>query len=79
VHDLRGALTSDYVQAEERIWSYAHPTRPELRMVPPAFRLPGEEMPRRAAAACGADTDDVLREIGYSDARIAGLREKGVL
>ncbi|HEY1935409.1 MAG TPA: CoA transferase [Acetobacteraceae bacterium] len=79
VHDLRGALTSDYVRDEDRVWSYTHPTRPDFRMVPPAFRLPGDDMPRRAAVACGADTDDVLREIGYSNERIAGLRKIGVV
>ena len=79
VHDLRAALTSDYVRDEDRVWPYPHPERPEFRMVPPAFRLPGEEMPRRAGAACGADTGDVLREIGYSEERIALLRRAGVI
>ena len=79
VHDLRGALTSDYVRDEDRVWHYEHPTRPDFRMVPPAFRLPGDDMPRRAAVACGADTDDVLCELGYSEERIAMLRKQGVL
>jgi succinate--hydroxymethylglutarate CoA-transferase len=79
VHDLRSALMSDYVRDEEKVWAYPHPQRSDFRMVPPAFRLPGDDMPRRAAAACGADTDDVLREIGYSHERIARLRRDGVL
>ena len=79
VHDIRRALTSDYVRDEDRVWSYPHPERPDLRMVPPAFRLPGEAMPRRPAASCGADTYAVLRDIGYSDDRIATLRRTGVI
>lgn len=79
VHDLRGALTSDFVRDEDRVWRYEHPTRADFRMVPPAFRLPGDDMPRAAAVACGADTDDVLHGIGYSDERIAELRKSGAI
>src|SRR6202043_3440452 len=45
-HAVERALTSDYVPGEDRVWSYAHP-RGEIRMVPPAFRFPGENMPRQ--------------------------------
>jgi crotonobetainyl-CoA:carnitine CoA-transferase CaiB-like acyl-CoA transferase len=79
VHDLRRALTSEFVREEDRVWTYPHPEREDFRMVPPAFRFPGEDMPRRTGNAYGADTDVVLREIGYSDERIAGLRASGVL
>lgn len=79
VHDLRSALSSVYVRDEDRVWRYEHPRRPDFRMAPPAFRLPGDEMRRAAAPACGADTDDVLRGLGYSDERIAGLRQSGVV
>lgn len=48
-------------------------------MVPPAFRLPGEPVPRRAAPALGADTDTVLNELGYSKQRIAALRRGGTI
>ncbi len=79
VHDVERALTSAFVRQEDRVWSYPHPSRPDFRMVPPAFRFPGEDMPRAPAAALGADTDAVLREIGYADDRIAALRAEGVI
>ena len=78
VHDIAHALNSDFVAQEDRVWSYEHPAG-ELRMVAPAFRIPGEEMPRRAAPALGADTDAVLREIGYGAERIVALRASGVI
>jgi crotonobetainyl-CoA:carnitine CoA-transferase CaiB-like acyl-CoA transferase len=79
VHDIERALTSTFVTGEDRVWSYAHPERPDFRMVAPAFRLPGAAMPRQPAPALGADTDAVLGEIGYSAERIATLREAGVV
>jgi crotonobetainyl-CoA:carnitine CoA-transferase CaiB-like acyl-CoA transferase len=79
VHNLQSALSSDYVCDEDRVWRYEHPERPDFRMVPPAFRLPGEKTPRAAAPACGADTNDVLRRIGCSDEHIAALRQNGVV
>jgi crotonobetainyl-CoA:carnitine CoA-transferase CaiB-like acyl-CoA transferase len=78
VHDIGQALTSDFVTGEDRVWSYHHPGG-DFRMVPPAFRFPGEVMPRAAAPAFGADTDAVLREIGYSADRVAALRDAGVI
>jgi crotonobetainyl-CoA:carnitine CoA-transferase CaiB-like acyl-CoA transferase len=78
VHDIARALGSEFVTREDRVWSYEHPAG-DLRMVAPAFRIPGEDMPRRAAPALGADTDAVLREIGYGAERIVALRESGVI
>jgi succinate---hydroxymethylglutarate CoA-transferase len=79
VHDLAHALTSSFVTAEDRVWTYDHPTRPGFRMVPPAFRLPGDAMPRAAAPALGADTEAVLGDLGYDAERIAALRRAGVV
>jgi crotonobetainyl-CoA:carnitine CoA-transferase CaiB-like acyl-CoA transferase len=78
VHDIARALGSEFVTREDRVWGYDHPAG-EVRMVAPAFRIPGEDMPRRAAPALGADTDAVLQEIGYGAERIVALREKGVI
>ena len=50
-----------------------------FRMVAPAFRFPGEAMPRQGAPALGADTDAVLEELGYDADRIATLRAAGVI
>jgi succinate---hydroxymethylglutarate CoA-transferase len=79
VHDVAGALTSAFVTGEGRVWSYEHPRYPGFRMVPPAFRVPGETVPRRTAPALGGDTDTVLSELGYSKQRIADLRRGGII
>ncbi len=79
VHDLQAALTSDFVTSEDRVWTYPHPHRPDFRMAAPAFRLPGEDMPKLAAPGFGADTDAVLTELGYTQERIADLRACGAI
>jgi crotonobetainyl-CoA:carnitine CoA-transferase CaiB-like acyl-CoA transferase len=78
VHDVAQALGSEFVREEDRVWSYAH-AMGDFRMVPPAFRFPGETMPRRGAPALGADTDAVLTELGYDAGKIAALRKDGVI
>ncbi len=78
VHDVAQALSSDFVQREDRVWSFDH-AEGEFRMVPPAFRFPGEAMPRLGAPPLGADTDKVLAELGYDADRIARLRANGVI
>jgi succinate--hydroxymethylglutarate CoA-transferase len=78
VHDVAQALGSEFVAREDRVWCYAHP-RGDFYMVPPAFRFPGEAIPKDAAPAFGADTDVVLGELGYDPERIATLRAAGVI
>lgn len=79
VHDLAGALTSGFVHDEDRVWAYDLGGRPGFRMVPPAFRMPGDEIPRRGAPVLGADTERVLMELGYGAGRIAALRDIGII
>jgi succinate--hydroxymethylglutarate CoA-transferase len=74
VYDVAQALRSEFVTREERVWSYDG-----FRMVAPAFRLPGEAMPRERAPELGADTDALLQEIGYDAAKIAHLRKVGAI
>ena len=42
-------------------------------------RSSGAEPLNKPAPALGADTDDVLSDIGYDTARLAALRSKGVI
>ena len=49
------------------------------RMVAAPIRVPGAELPARAAPAMGEHTDAELRAAGYTDERIAALRAAGVI
>jgi len=79
VLDVQQAL--DHPLAAERgaVQDFAYPDGRKARLIANPIRSPGEEWPRRAAPALGADTDALLAEIGYDAARIARLRAEGVV
>jgi succinate---hydroxymethylglutarate CoA-transferase len=78
VHDLKGALENPFVAEMARVSTVEHPSGP-IRLLAPAVRCPGEELPCRSAPAMGADTDAVLGEAGFSSAEIADLRKAGAI
>jgi crotonobetainyl-CoA:carnitine CoA-transferase CaiB-like acyl-CoA transferase len=67
-----------HVAALEIVQEYDHPAAGRLRQARAAARFSATPpMIRRAAPALGQDTDDILRELGYSAEQIAGLRAEG--
>lgn len=51
-----------------------------MRLIAPAIKMPGVEIPRRSAPALGADTESILRDcLGKTDADIAALRNAGAI
>ncbi len=78
VNDIRAALDNPFVAEGSRVRDYRRAGLPPMRMVAPPIRS-GDEPPLRAAPALGADTDAMLRECGFSEAEIAGLRETGTI
>jgi crotonobetainyl-CoA:carnitine CoA-transferase CaiB-like acyl-CoA transferase len=53
--------------------------KPAPVAIPPIFFSRTETVPRRHAPILGADTETILREIGYDSADIRQLRERGVI
>jgi crotonobetainyl-CoA:carnitine CoA-transferase CaiB-like acyl-CoA transferase len=79
VNDVRTALENPFVTGEGRLLSVNHPLRGPVRFVDSPVKCPGEPHPDRPAPALGADSEAILRELGYDEARIADLREAGVI
>ncbi len=74
VHDVGQALENPFVAERDGVVDFAYPDGRKARLIANPIRLSDAELPRRAAPALGADTDALLRELGYSAERIAALR-----
>lgn len=76
VYDIAGALQNPFVTEGGRIGDFASDGG-NVRMLKGPVTIPGTEAPARAAPALGADTDQVLSELGYSAAEIDAFRDDG--
>jgi crotonobetainyl-CoA:carnitine CoA-transferase CaiB-like acyl-CoA transferase len=79
IYDLAQALENPFVTEHGRLQTLPHRQRGSYRMVASPVRCAGEEPPARPAPALGEHTDEVLRGIGYDDARIRELRDSKVI
>ena len=63
------------------VTTWNHPVNPELHLVASPIRLSATPVRTdRPPPLLGEQTDEVLRTLlGYSEARIAALREEGVI
>lgn len=76
VHDLTEALNNPYLAEVQMIAPVPHPRRPDFRMLANPIKVDGRRLPARSAPQLGADTDNVLSDLGCSDEEIAGLRAR---
>ena len=79
INDLGAALDNPFVTAGGRIQTLELEGHGPYRMVAAPVRPAGTECPARPAPALGADTDEILRGVGYDGARIRGLRDAKVV
>ena len=79
VYELGDALDNPWLQTIGMRDEVAHPDREKLQILANPIKLDGERMPNRAAPLLGADSDDILGEMGLSESEIADLRDKGVV
>jgi crotonobetainyl-CoA:carnitine CoA-transferase CaiB-like acyl-CoA transferase len=79
IHDLAEALDSPFVTDGGCLQTLEHAQAGPYRMVAPPVRCAGEAAPARPAPALGADTDDILRGLGYDASRIRALRQAKVI
>ena len=80
VMDFAEVFADPQIAAREMVLSVEHPGHGAVRM--PGFPLKFAQAPcrvRRPAPGLGADTDEVLREVGVGDAELAALRARGVI
>jgi crotonobetainyl-CoA:carnitine CoA-transferase CaiB-like acyl-CoA transferase len=78
LHDIKGALDNPFVEEQQRIQNVEIEGHGEARLIATPIRT-GDPAPARAAPTLGQHTDELLRDIGYDDARLARLRDEGVI
>ena len=80
VLDIKEALDNPFVAEREGVRTFeGSPHGAPLRMVASPIRIPGEELPARAAPGLGADTEDILSGIGLTAEQVAELRRRGIV
>ncbi|MBT3330381.1 MAG: CoA transferase, partial [Rhodospirillaceae bacterium] len=73
VNDIAQALDNPYFRDRGGVQTVAHPDRPDLKLLNNPIRM-GEPIPARPAPKLGADSEDILSELGYSLDEITKLR-----
>ncbi|MBT6139863.1 MAG: CoA transferase [Rhodospirillaceae bacterium] len=81
INDIGQAMENPFALERGGIQEYPNPAEPgeTFRMAAPPIRTEGVAAPARPAPGLGADTEDILSNLGYDQTRIAGLRDKGVI
>ncbi|MFN5190062.1 MAG: CaiB/BaiF CoA transferase family protein [Burkholderiales bacterium] len=80
IYDMAKGLDNPYVAQVGMIQTLNHPANPGLRRLANPIKVDGQRLPAAPAKALGADTESLMREIGYSDGELATLRaNKAVL
>ncbi len=78
INDIAQALENPFVTENDRLQTLEHPTRGPYRLVSPPVRME-DPAPARPAPRLGEHTEEILKGIGYEDARIASLRDRRIV
>ncbi len=78
VYGIADALENPFLLDRGGVVTTVHPNRPDLKNLQSPVRMT-DPIPNQPGPCLGADTDDILRELGYDDAAIQNLRRTGVI
>ena len=78
VYGIADALENPFLLDRGGVVTTVHPNRPGLKNLQSPVRMT-DPIPNQPGPCLGADTDDILRELGYDDAAIQNLRRTGVI
>ena len=80
IRDIAEVFEDPQVEARDMLQRVSHPTAGEMQLPGCPMKFRGHDTAaRRHPPLVGEQTEEVLSELGYDEARIDGLREDGVL
>jgi len=79
VNDLQEALDNDFMGQGERILPIQLEGYGTYRTLNSPIKCGDDKTPNKAAPQMGADTDDLLQEIGYNSIKIKELKKKNII
>jgi crotonobetainyl-CoA:carnitine CoA-transferase CaiB-like acyl-CoA transferase len=79
VYELGAALDNPWLAVIGLRDSVDHPDAPELKVLANPLKFDGKRLPNRAAPLLGADSEDILADLGYDPDEIARLRADGIV
>ena len=79
VYTLADALDNPWVDTIAMRDSVEHPDRDDLQVLASPIKLNGKRPPNRAGPLLGADNDNILSGLGFTQTEIEAFRNKGVI
>ncbi|MBL0925888.1 MAG: CoA transferase [Sphingomonadaceae bacterium] len=79
VNQLDQALDNPWLDTIGMTDIVQHPDRETFHVLASPIRIDGQRLPNRAGPLLGADSDDILTDLGYGNSEIAELRASGVV
>jgi crotonobetainyl-CoA:carnitine CoA-transferase CaiB-like acyl-CoA transferase len=79
VYDMAQALDNPYLRTIGMVQTVPHPARADFKALCNPIKLDGRRLPSKSAAALGANTEELLGEVGYDAAGVAALKAAGAI
>lgn len=79
VNSLEEAMDNPFLAEIGMIDHVDHPDRANIKVLTSPIKVDGERLPAEAGPLLGADSDDILADLGYDDAAIADLKQSGAV
>jgi crotonobetainyl-CoA:carnitine CoA-transferase CaiB-like acyl-CoA transferase len=79
VYELGAALDNPWLEEIGLRDTVSHPDAPDLKVLASPLKFDGQRPPNRAAPLLGADSEDILADLGYDADEIASLRAGGIV